>query len=149
MLEIRELTYRELEASRGFAEVVAEYKDETSNPAIGSPTVQFERYRELDALGTLKCLGAFEEGELVGLVGVMLARSQHYPFPIASIESFYLRKAFRKGTNGLRLIRAAKELVKKQGAPGLVFMTPPGTNYERVCQRLGMIPTHIAYWCKV
>lgn len=149
MFEIRELTYRELEASQGFAEVVEEYLQETSNPAIGGATVQPERYEELDALGTLKCIGAFADGLLVGLVGILFSRSQHYAFPIASIESFYLCKDYRKGTNGLRLIRAAKELVKKEGAPGLVFMAPPGTSYEQVCKKLGMVPTHIAYWCKV
>ena len=149
MFEIRELPYQELEHTTGFDAVVNEYKDETSNSAIGSPSVQFERYRDLDRLGSLKCVGAFEEGVLVGLVGVLFAKSQHYDFPVASIESFYLRKAYRKGTNGLRLIRAVKGLVKREGAPGVIFMAPPETNYERVCRKLGMVHTHSAYWCKV
>ncbi len=149
MFEIRELPYRELEQCQGFAEVVAEYQEATTNPAIGAPSVQFDRYRELDALGTLKCLGAFADNALVGLSSVLFARSQHYGFPIASIDSFYLRKDYRTGTNGLRLIRAVKALVKNEGAPGVVFMAPPDTNYEKVCQRLGMVHTHSAYWWKV
>ncbi len=149
MFEIREIPYQELEHTVGFDAVVNEYKEETSNPAIGSPSVQFERYRALAELGSLKCVGAFEEGVLIGLVHVLFAKSQHYDFPVASIESFYLRVAYRKGTNGLRLIRAVKDLVKREGAPGVVFMAPPGTAYEKVCRKLGMLHTHSAYWYKV
>ena len=149
MFEIRELPYHELERCPGFLAVVNEYEDETQNPVIGNPSVQFERYRDLDTLGTLKCVGAFSNDLLVGLASILVARSQHYAFPIASIESFYLRKEYRKGTNGLRLINAAKSLAKSEGAPGLVFMAPPGTSYEKVCKKLGMVHTHTAYWCKV
>nr|DAU11264.1 MAG TPA: acetyltransferase domain containing protein [Caudoviricetes sp.] len=148
MFEIRELTYRELEQCPGFLAVATEYQQETQNMAIGNPSVQFERYRELDKLGKLKCLGAFEDGALVGLVGVTLARSQHYAFPIATMESFYLRKAHRKGANGLRLLRATKEMAKREGAPGLVIMAPPGSSYDKLCEKLGMVHTHNAYWCK-
>lgn len=149
MFEIRELTYRELEQCPGFLDVATEYQQETQNMAIGNPSVQFERYRELDKLGKLKCLGAFEDGVLVALVGVTLARSQHYAFPIATMESFYLRKAHRKGANGLRLINAVKALVRREGAPGLVFMAPPGSTYDVLCEKLGMAHTHNAWWCKV
>ncbi len=149
MFEIHELTYRELEQCPGFLDVATEYQQETQNMAIGNPSVQFDRYRELDKLGKLKCLGAFDGKTLVGLVGVMFARSQHYAFPIASMESFYLRKDYRKGTNGLRLINAVKDLVRREGAPGLVFMAPPGSTYDVLCEKLSMTHTHNAYWCKV
>ena len=149
MLEIHELSYQELEQCPGFLDVATEYQQETQNMAIGNPSVQFERYRELDKLGRIKCLGAFDGKTLVGLVGVMFACSQHYAFPIASMESFYLRKAYRKGTNGLRLINAVKDLVRREGAPGLVFMAPPGSTYNVLCKKLGMAHTHNAWWCKV
>lgn len=148
MFETREISYRVESESPGFQETVAEYLAETQNPGIGSPEIQFDRYKELNAAGSLKCVGAFEAEELVGLAHVTFARSQHYPFPIASIESFYLRKAFRKGTNGLKFLNAVKKMVKASGAPGLVFMAPPGSGYDKLCEKLGMLHTHNAWWCK-
>lgn len=148
MFEIRESTYQELEQRPGFLDVVAEYADETANPAIGSPTVMFERYRVLDKLGMLRWLCVLKGDECVGFASVMFAKSQHYAFPIASIESFYLRKDYRKGTLGLRLVKRASALAKSEGAPGLVFMAPPGSNYDKLCERLGMTHTHNAWWCK-
>lgn len=149
MLEIRELTYQELEQSPGFEETVTEYAAETANEAIGTPKIQRSRYRELSSLGKIQCLGAFEGDKVVGLAVVFFSQSQHYPFPIASIESFYLRKDYRKGGNGLGLLHAVKHMVKAEGAPGLVFMAPPGSTYAALCAKLGMTHTHNAYWCKV
>lgn len=148
MFETREISYIVESESPGFQETVAEYQAETQNPGIGIPEIQFDRYKELNATGSIKCVGAFEGGELVGLAHVTFARSQHYPFPIASIESFYLRKSFRKGMNGLKFLRAVKKMVKASGAPGLVFMAPPGSDYDKLCERLGMLHTHNAWWCK-
>lgn len=148
MFETREISYMVESESPGVQETVAEYLAETKNLGIGLPEIQFDRYKELNATGSIKCVGAFEAGELVGLAHVSFARSQHYPFPIASIESFYLRKAFRKGMNGLKLLRAVKKMVKAAGAPGLVFMAPPGSDYDKLCERLGMLHTHNAWWCK-
>lgn len=147
MLNVRELPFTELEANLGFKELVAEYIAETSNPAVPNAQPMIERYRLMNELGTLRAIGAFDGDIVVGLCGVLVAQSQHHPFPICSMESFFLRKAWRKGSNGLRLLNKAKEITKDVGAPGLAIMTPPQGNYNELCKTLGMVHTHNAWWC--
>ncbi len=147
MFEVRELPFTELEASPGFDELVKEYIDETANPAVPSPKPLSERYRLIDELGLLRGIGAYDGEKIVGIAGVLIAKSQHYPYPICSMESFFLRKEWRKGSNGLKLLAKAKEIAKDVGAPGLAIMTPPNGNYDKLCNALGMVHTHNAWWC--
>lgn len=148
MTEIRRTTFEELYRAEGFQELVDEYIGETANKNIGDPKAQFDRYRMLEYGGSLYCIGAFDEGRPVGVAAIQVSYSQHYPFPIAAVESFYLRKAWRKGRTGLRLLREIKALTRQLGAPGCVFMAPPDSSLDKLCSRLGMSNTHKAYWCK-
>jgi hypothetical protein len=148
MIEIRHTTFEELFHAEGFRELVDEYSSETANKAIGDPQVQFDRYRKLEYTGSLYCIAAFDEKKVVGAVGLLVAESQHYPFPIVAVESFYLRKAWRKGRTGLRLLKEIKQTAWTLGAPGCSFMAPPETPLDKLCQCLDMTHTHNAYWCK-
>lgn len=126
-----------------------EYIEDTANPVIGKAEAQTERYIETDKAGQLKCIGLFDGEELAGLCLMLVAPSNHYPFPIVSVEGLYLRRRWRKGANGLRMLNLAKRVARELGAPGLVFMAPPGSTLETICERLGAINTHKAYWLNV
>lgn len=143
--------FEELHALNGFSELVKEYALETANPAIGAPAPQLQNYEELDKEGNLVCVGCvdIDSGLLVGLAGLRISKSQHYAFPLVAIDGFYLLKAFRKGSAGLRLLKAIKLEVSRIGSPGLVFMAPPGSRFDALCGKLGMTHTHNAYWCRV
>lgn len=148
MIEIKHTTFEELFHMEGFKELVEEYSAETANKAIGSPMVQFDRYRQLEYTGSLYCVVALDKAKVVGVAGLLVAQSQHYAFPIVAVESFYLRKAWRKGRAGLRLLKEIKETTWKLGAPGCSFMAPPDSSLDHLCSLLGMTHTHNAYWCK-
>ena len=148
MVQIQHTTFEELFHAEGFSDLVNEYTQETANKAIGDPMVQYERYRKLEYTGNLFCIAAYDEGKVVGVVGLLLAESQHYPFPIVAVESFYLRKAWRKGVTGLRLLKEIKKTAWTLGAPGCSFMAPPGSSLDKLCEPLGMVHTHNAFWCK-
>ncbi len=148
-MQIREVPFALVGLAEGFEELIKEYSEETANPAIGEPKALIERYQFLNEQGRLKVIGAFEEDRLVGIATVMIAKSQHYPFPVASIESLYLMKEVRKGTNGVRLLRGVKRVVKESGAPGIAFMAPPGSRYDKFCEVTGMTHTHNVWWYKL
>ena len=57
-------------------------------------------------------------------------------------------KAWRRGRTGLDLLGCAKAVAAKEGAPGFTFMAPPGSAFDKLCDRLGMTHTHNCYWCK-
>jgi hypothetical protein len=148
-MQVKEVPFALVGLTEGFEDLVKEYSEETANPSIGEPRALLERYQFLNELGRLKVIGVFEEDRIVGIAGVMIAKSQHYPFPVASIESLYLMKKARKGTNGVRLLRGVKQVVKESGAPGIAFMAPPGSRYDKFCEVTGMTHTHNVWWYKL
>ncbi len=148
-MKVKALTFQELETSKGFAELVNEYIAETANMAGTRPQIISESYRALSDAGKFRSIGAYDGDTVVGFAGVLINESRHYAHPICSMEALYLRSPWRKGTNGLRLINKAKELAKEAGSPGLAFMAPPGSRYDKFCEATGMTHTHNAYWCKL
>ena len=84
----------------------------------------------------------------IGAAALLVTQSQHYPFPLVGVDAFYLRKAWRRGRTGLDLLGCAKAVAAKEGAPGFTFMAPPGSAFDKLCDRLGMTHTHNCYWCK-
>lgn len=132
-----------------FAPLLDEYIEETANPIIGKAEAQIERWREAAADGRLKCIGAFDGDEIAGMILLLVSPSAHYAFPMVAVESIYLRKPWRKGLNGLRMLNLAKRVVRELGSPGFVFMAPPGSTLEKICERLGAANTHKAYWLNV
>ena len=149
MVVVKQSSVAEATAMPGLQSLIEEYANETGNPAIGKPDVQMSRYFDLYEKGLLRVITAAEDGKLVGLVALVVSPSQHYGFPIVSVESIFLSKAYRKGALGLKLLATAKSVAKKEGAPGMAIMAPPGSSLDKLCQRFGYVNTHKAYWCNV
>ena len=148
MIEYQELSFGELYDLDGWTDWVTEYINETANPVIGAAEAQVSRYAALDKDGQLRCVAVLDDGRLVGAAALLVTQSQHYPFPLVGVDAFYLRKAWRRGRTGLDLLGCAKAVAAKEGAPGFTFMAPPGSAFDKLCDRLGMTHTHNCYWCK-
>lgn len=148
LIEYQEVSFNELYDVDGWTDWVTEYINETANPAIGAAEAQVSRYAALDKDGQLRCVAVLDDGRLVGAAVLLVTQSQHYPFPLVGVDAFYLRKAWRRGRTGLDLLGCAKAVAAKEGAPGFTFMAPPGSAFDKLCDRLGMTHTHNCYWCK-
>ena len=148
-MKVKALTFQELETSKGFAGLIEEYIAETANMAGTRPQIISESYRALSDAGKIRSIGAFDGETVVGVAIVLINESRHYPHPICSVDALYLSKPWRKGVNGIRLLNKAKEEAKVAGSPGLAFMAPPGSRYDKFCEATGMTHTHNAYWCKL
>ncbi len=73
----------------------------------------------------LKTAAVIAEGKIVGIAAVLTQRSRHYDMSVVTIEALYLRRAYRKGTAGLRLLWAASDIARDSGAKGLALCAPP------------------------
>lgn len=149
MVVIKQSSVAEVTAMPGLQSLIEEYAEETGNPAIGKPEVQMSRYFDLYEKGLLRVITATEDGGLVGLVALVVSPSQHYGFPVVSVESIFLKKAYRKGSLGLKLLDTARSAAKDAGAPGMAIMAPPESPLDKLCRRLGFVNTHKTYWCHV
>lgn len=140
------VSYATLITMKGWDEFVSEYIEETADPELPSPGAQDERYLELDANGDIRVIAVVDDEELVGVAILLIAKSQHYPFPIVSTDSIYLRKPWRHGRTGIDLIGAMKALAKRIGSPGLTFMAPPDGKLDRLCKALGAKHIRNCWW---
>lgn len=148
MVEIREVTFKDVFGAPGWTEWVDEYKEELSTADIPA-AFQPDFYLPLEEKGALTGVAAFDEGVLVGLAGCVVERSGHHPYPIVMLNSLYLRKEWRRGALGLRILARLQKLVASLGAPGFTTTSAPGTSYDDLCKRLGMTHVNNLWWCKV
>ena len=147
MLTFDTCSFRDLAFTTGFGALVCEYAEETASPAIGAAVPQMAKYYDLDRQGVLRCIRIRDDNELVGLAILIINESQHYPFPMLGVDSLYLRKPWRKGSTGLKLLAMIKAEAKALGAPGLPIMAPPGSPLDKLCQLKKLTQTHNCYWC--
>lgn len=146
-IEIKKVTFSELYGHPEWSALEREYIEETANKDVPSPGAQAARYFELEARGALVCLAVLDGGRLAGLAVLAVLSSQHYPFPIVSTDAVFIRRKWRKGALGLRLLRAMGKTAAELGSPGLTFQAPPGSTLDRLCSAMGMTHTHNLYWC--
>lgn len=149
MLEFRLVPFSEVAQNPSFNDYVTEYAEECGNDLIAKPSIDIDRYLDMDRSGQLRCIGVFDGSVLAGLSVLVVTQSQHYDFPLVGVDSFYLRKAWRKGRHGLDLLGAMKAVAVKEGAPGLPIMAPVESKLERLCRLLDLPQTHCAFWCPV
>ena len=144
--EFRVASLDEVFSFPGYADWEREYGEECGDPVLGQPNVQYELLKELSKNGDLKCVVMLADGQLAGCAAVRFTRSSHYDAPFASSEAMYLRAPWRKGGNGLRLLRMLGRVAIDGGARGVVFSPPAGSTFSKLLSRLGMKHTHDVYW---
>lgn len=136
-LTIRYCTIDEIEHAPNIGAIVAEYVEESHNPELPSPDVQWEHYKALESSDLLVPIGAWMGDELVGFVTMLASKMPHHGKTLAITESFFVAKAHRKGGAGLKLLRAAEHHAKGIGSPCLLVSAPHGGALEAVMPKLG------------
>lgn len=136
-LTIRYCTIDEIEHAPNIGAIVAEYVEESHNPELPSPDVQWEHYKALEASDLLVPIAAFADDELVGFVTMLASKMPHHGKTLAITESFFVAKAHRKGGAGLKLLRAAEHHAKGIGSPCLLVSAPHGGALEAAMPKLG------------
>lgn len=118
-----------------FVELATEYRNESGNPHLPQKPNR-EHYESLERARVLHSIGAFNGSELVGFGAFLLINLPHHSELLASFESLFLAKEHRKGTAGLRLIRALRDYAKEKGAVGVYYGCRAGSRLERLFELL-------------
>lgn len=145
-MSVEKVSWLEMRASIGFAQTVGEYMEEFAEDAPGAPAPNLSAYEVAEDAGELVCLGSYDEGVLVGGCLLSVRYSPHYGKPIVTVEALFLRKKFRQGARGYRLLRRAEEEAKALGAPGLCLSAAPGTALDRLCAVTGWVEARKVYF---
>lgn len=131
-IAIRPCTVSDMENAPNLAALLAEYGAESAIEGLGQANAQTETYRQMEAVGVLHLIGAFQGDELVGFLIMIVSVLPHYGKRIASTESFFVASAARKGGAGLKLLREAERLAESLGAMGFFVSAPMGGRLMRV-----------------
>jgi GNAT superfamily N-acetyltransferase len=135
-LSVRKVSISELEASRGFSELVAEY-ELLAIKGMPPPRVKIESYKTLEKIGIITPFAAFVGDLLVGFMNVVLAPSGHYSLRVALSESYFVAEKYRSTGAGNRLREMCEKYAKEQGSPGFGIAAPVDGPLARVLPRSG------------
>ena len=124
-MHVKVLSTQEVMSYPGFDELIEEYSQAFDNSQTGPVKVDWKAYEDF--------------GD----------NSRHYDMPVVTIEALYLRRAYRKGTAGLRLLWAASDIARDSGAKGLALCAPPNSELERLCIAKGYADLRHVYWVSV
>ncbi len=104
------------------------------------------RYRGLEAAGILLCIVAYDGDQIVGYsVGVLFNHPHHGDVRTLSNDSLFLSKPYRKGLNGVGLMRATEAAAARHGAAMITWNAEPGTSLESLLPALGYAPMNTLY----
>lgn len=139
----------ELEGDPGLAALLAEYAGESSIAGMPPPVAKMESYRELEARGLLQVLSATHGGRVIGFLTLLAPVLPHYGVPVAVSESFFVARADRGTGAGLQLLRAAEDMARRLGSPGLLVSAPFEGDLFKVLPRIGYAEASRVFFKKV
>ncbi len=145
-VDIRPTSILEMELQPGIHDMLEEYAAESAIKGLPHPAAKAATYKNLEALGTLFCFGAFEMDDLIGYIQVMLPVLPHFDLMVAVTESFFVLKDYRKTGAGLKLLRVAERFVEEKGSPGLLVSAPLFGDLCEVLPMVGYQPTSCVWF---
>ncbi len=148
-IAINDSSVAEIEAAGRFRKLAAEYAAESAIAGLPPPNARREAYLHLERSGALHMISATKDGQLIGLIAVLMAVLPHYGVPVAVSESFFVAKAHRKTGAGLKLLRAAEDKARALGSPGLLVSAPFEGDLFQVLPRVGYRETNRVFFKSV
>ena len=119
-----------MENAPNLAELLAEYGAASAIDGLGAPVAQIETYRQLESVGVLHLIGAYQGDALIGFLIMIISVLPHYGARVASTESFFVASASRKTGAGLALLHEAERIATTLGAVGFLVSAPVGSRLD-------------------
>lgn len=134
-MKVKRITAKEVFEQPNFSVLADNYAHGAGVGVDAKPNI--EAYLQLEKAGRLKAAGAFnDEGELVGVVAIVITPHLHYSIEVASVETLWLEEGYRQGTAGLKLLAAAERMAKSAGCGFFRLSCPSGSRQEQLFDRL-------------
>lgn len=146
MSEVRRVSLSTLIDDQRFQILVDEYTDESSIKDMPPINWQRSMYQQLEAIGVFSVLAAYESGELIGFMTMIVTVLPHYGVKTATTESVFVAQAHRKGGAGLKLIREAEKLAAELGAVGILLSAPHGGKLSDLAPKMGYRQTNEVFF---
>lgn len=126
MITVLGIPYRDV---RDQPELLAEYAEECSIAAIGTPDPQWETYAAMESGGWMQVFAVYVDGRMVGFASVLAAVLPHYGVKVATVESLFVSKAWR-GLASVRLMESVNQHAAYMGCKAILYSAPAGGKLE-------------------
>lgn len=146
-MKLKAISFNELFDHPLFADLCIEYAKESGNKDLGLGLPNTELYKALEGAGCAFCVGAFVADEMVGFAVLMINEHPHYSKNIGVCDAIFVRKDYRRGPTGLKLIRRVQEMAKGKGLPGVYFTAPAHSRLSLLFAKV-FKETDRTYWAK-
>lgn len=113
---------------------------------MGAINPSYETYDAIENSGSMFILAGFEKERIVGYsLNFMFPHLHYKDVMVCSNNLLYMVPEYRKGRNGLRLIKATEEEAKKRGSYIMNWSAKPGTPLDKIFQAKGYNLQDILY----
>ena len=146
-MKLKAISFNELFDHPLFADLCIEYAKESGNDDLGLGLPNTALYEALEGAGRAFCVGAFVADEMVGFAVLMVNEHPHYSKDIGVCDAIFVRKDYRRGPTGLKLIRRVQEMAKGKGLPGVYFTAPAHSRLSLLFAKV-FKETDRTYWAK-
>ena len=114
------------------------YEEIALNKALMVYAPDIERYARLEELGVLLTLGVFKGDEMVGYSVNVITPHLHYrDLMTCHNDMIFIAPAHRRGSLGVRLIKATREAVKARGVQMMLWHAKENTPLAKLLPALG------------
>ena len=135
MIELRKVTADEFFSAPNVDAVLGAYAQESSIVGLTRPRADKATYLKLAAANMFDAIGAFDGDDLLGFIVTLTTPLPHYSEKVASVESFFVLKEYRRLGLGAKLMSAAKVAATAKGAKGLLISAPIGSQLAAVLEK--------------
>lgn len=111
----------------------------------GSLDVDFDKYIQMEELGVHYMVFAFEGDLLVGYSSMLYSESPHTKQVTALTDSMYIRKEYRKGGLGSKIIKIAEKEAKVRGCDHIMVTFKNTHPHPSIVEDLGFFSYETIY----
>lgn len=123
----------------------AHWEETEKHFAPNLPEPEVAMYDALEKAGCIVAFGAFCDNEMIGYSIAFVSKHLHYSVPYAHHDMLFLRKDFRNGMTGLRLIEMTESAVRDKGARFFVWHAKKDSAFSKILERRGYFLEDIVY----
>lgn len=137
MLEIRPITIDQMEHLGG--KLLQDHWDEVArNKQVMVLKPDYDRYRAMEAMGTMANIGLFDGEQLAGYSINIITNHLHYAdLIVCQNDIIFVAKPYRAGRSAIRLIKATEDLAKARNARLMLLHAKEGTALAAISPRMG------------
>lgn len=106
----------------------------------------YEKYFEMENIGSFHVITAREENELAGYCFNFILPNPHFTDCLIAVNDvIFIRKFFRKGNNGAKFIEYVECILKDIGIMKFIISTKLEHNFGNLLKRMNYTPIEMVY----